>query len=94
LVHHDTLDYVATKKKTVISAERDHLREIQRLIGAGDYRTVSEFVREAVGEKLERIRDTRLRGQVARYVDAGLGQEDDDLVASQALPSRKRNAKS
>jgi Arc/MetJ-type ribon-helix-helix transcriptional regulator len=83
---------VATKQKTVISAEPEHLRAIEDLIADGRYRTVSEFVREAVREKLFRLQRERLAKQVARYVADGHASEDDDLVAAQALPGGKRRS--
>jgi Arc/MetJ-type ribon-helix-helix transcriptional regulator len=84
---------MATKQKAVISAERDHLREIRRLVTRGAYATVSEFVREAVAEKLARLRDGQLRDQVSRYVRKGHAEEDSDLIAAQAFGARGHRAK-
>jgi len=85
--------HVATKQKAVISAERDHLRQIRRLVSTGAYATVSEFVREAVAEKLARLRNAQLRDQVSRYVRKGHADEDSDLIAAQAFGGRGNRAK-
>jgi len=75
----------ATKRKAVISAERSHLDAVDALVQEGRYRTVSHFVRDAVAEKLERLRQERLAEQVSRYCDAGTSGADDELVAWQAF---------
>jgi Arc/MetJ-type ribon-helix-helix transcriptional regulator len=79
---------VATPKvKTVFSAERRQLSAIEALVEAGRYRSASEFLREAIDEKLERLRGSRLAEQVARYCAGGRAQEDLDLIGAQALDS-------
>jgi Arc/MetJ-type ribon-helix-helix transcriptional regulator len=79
---------VAGKRKAVINAERDQLSEAEELVRAGRYRTLSEFVREAMAEKLERLRAERRAEQVRRYADE-VRDEDADLVAWQAFaPAR------
>ncbi len=75
----------ATKRKAVISAEREHLDAVEQLVQQGRYRTVSHFVRDAVAEKLERLRQERLSEQVSRYGDAGTSVADDELVEWQAF---------
>ena len=78
------------KAKAVVNAERRQLIEIERLVKRGDYASVSEFMREAVDEKLERLRELRLGEQVARYSAAGHSDEDADLVAAQAFDTGAR----
>ena len=84
---------VARKQKAVVNADAQHLARIEELVRQGKYKTVSEFVREAMAEKLERLRRVRLQEQVARYHEAGNDEEEADLVAWQAFPGTKRRAK-
>jgi Arc/MetJ-type ribon-helix-helix transcriptional regulator len=77
----------AAKQKAVINAEKSQIERVKRLVDDGRYRTVSEFVREAVDEKLERIAESRIAEAVERYCSAGHGEEDVDLVETQALPT-------
>jgi hypothetical protein len=49
----------------------------------------SELFRQALDEKLDRLRRERLDRQVERYCERGLGDEDIGLVESQAF-DRKR----
>lgn len=79
------------KRKAVINAEASQLDRIQRLIGSGRYRTVSEFVREAVEEKLERIEQDRIAEAVERYCTAGHAHEDIDLIAAQGVEPKRRS---
>lgn len=83
----------ATKQKAVINAEKSQLDRVQLLIASGRYRTVSEFVREAVEEKLERIDQERVAEAVERYCAAGLSDEDLDLIEAQAFGGERRPAK-
>lgn len=87
----------STKRKAVISAESEHLRAIDALVRERRYQTVSHFVRDAVAEKLERLRQERLAEQVDRYCDAGTSGADDELVSWQTFsgppkpePGRRR----
>lgn len=73
------------KRKAVFTAEPAQLERIEELVKAGRYRTSSELIREAIDEKLERVRRDVLREQVARYCDAGYAAEDPELVDVQAL---------
>ena len=82
-----------TKRKSVISADVGHLDRISELIRAGRYATLSEFVREAMAEKLDRLRQARLADQVTRYCEQGYDREDLDLVSAQAFPTGRRRAK-
>ena len=75
------------KRKAVFTAERAQLERIEELVKAGRYRTSSELIREAIDEKLERVRRDVLNEQVARYCDAGYAAEDPELVDVQALDS-------
>jgi Arc/MetJ-type ribon-helix-helix transcriptional regulator len=56
-------------------------------VRCGKYRSVSEFLREAIDEKLTRMRRRRLEDQVARYCAKGYANEDPDLVRIQAFES-------
>lgn len=88
-----------TKARTVVSAEADEIAAVERLVRAGKYETVSDFVRQAMSEKLRREHDAALADEVERYVRARSGErsEDDALVRAQALPAsrvtRRRRAK-
>ncbi len=82
---------MATKKrKAVVNAEEAQLERIQRLIDEGRYRTISEFVREALDEKLGRIEEGRVAEAVERYCEAGHADEDGDLIDAQAFDVPKR----
>ena len=83
----------ATKQKAVINAEKSQLDRVQRLIDSGRYRTVSEFVREAVEEKLDRLDQLQVAEAVERYCAAGLADEDADLIEAQAFGGRPRQAR-
>ena len=77
-----------TKRKTVINAEASQIERAQSLIDAGRYRTLSEFVREALDEKLQRIERERIAEAVERYCAAGHAAEDLDLIDVQAFESK------
>jgi Arc/MetJ-type ribon-helix-helix transcriptional regulator len=83
----------ALRKKAVVSADADDLLRVEQLVHAGAYRNVSQFVREAMAEKLAREQRARLAEQVARYSEAGHATEDIDLVARQAVAKERRRAK-
>ena len=74
------------RKKAVISAEPAALSEVEALVRRGVYPTVSAFVREAMNDKLEQVRNLQLREQVAKYCTES-SSEDDDLIPAQAFPS-------
>ena len=80
----------STKRKAVINAEASHLERVQRLVEQGRYETLSEFMREAVAEKLERIECDRVAEAVERYCAAGHAEEDGDLIAAQAIEASSR----
>ncbi len=69
-----------TKRKAMINASVSDLEEIERIVRSGRYRTLSEFVREAVKEKLERLRLAELETAVGRYCEAGHANDDVDWV--------------
>jgi hypothetical protein len=54
---------------------------------------LSEFVREAVADKLDRIRRDRLGDQLNRYCEQGYGAEDGELITGQAFEGSSRHAK-
>lgn len=66
----------------MVSTSPEHVAEVEKLVGAGHYRSVSEFVREAMAEKLERLAAARVAEQVSRYCAM---EQDDDLIAGQAF---------
>lgn len=73
----------ARKVKTVFTADPAQIAAIDALVQRGRYRTASEFLREAIDEKLRRLRATRLSDQVARYVTGGHADEDLELIRAQ-----------
>jgi Arc/MetJ-type ribon-helix-helix transcriptional regulator len=73
------------RKKAVVSAEPAVLAEVEELVRRGSYATVSAFVREAMADKLARVRSLELREQVAKYCRA-VRHDDDELIAAQAFP--------
>jgi len=87
---------VGTKRRTVVNAEPRQIERAMLLVQQGRYRTLSDFVREAIDEKLARIDEALLEDEVARYCAAGHGVEDADLVESQAFdpprPARRSSA--
>ncbi len=74
-----------TKRKTVFPAEPRQLEEIETAVRSGLYRSASEFLREAIDEKLRKLRRARLEAQVASYCAEGHGDEDRELVEFQAF---------
>ena len=84
----------ATKQKAVVNAEKSQLERIQGLINRRRYRSFSEFVREAVEEKLGRIEQDRVTEAVERYCAAGHADEDTDLITAQAFERKRRSPKS
>ena len=88
------------KRKAVVNAEGAHLEAVEGLIRSGRYKTLSEFVRQAMEEKLARLRREELAEQVERYCDEVNQHEDADLIEWQAFPgvpaprsSRRRKAR-
>jgi Arc/MetJ-type ribon-helix-helix transcriptional regulator len=76
----------ARKVKTVFTAESRQVTAIRRLVKSGRYGSPSEFLREAIDDKLRRIRDLDLAAEVERYCADGHANEDLDLIAMQAFP--------
>jgi Arc/MetJ-type ribon-helix-helix transcriptional regulator len=76
------------RKKAVISADPEALALVEALVVEGRYATVSEFVREAIAQNLNRVRQSQLAEQVERYCESGEGKDDDDgLIRAQAFPN-------
>ena len=73
------------KKKAVFTADPEQLEAIDEVVQSGRYRSTSAFVREAIEEKLARLRRERLEEQVARFCAEDPGVHDDGLVELQAL---------
>jgi Arc/MetJ-type ribon-helix-helix transcriptional regulator len=82
-----------TKRKALVNAEPDHLAEVEALIQQGRYRTLSDFVRQAMEEKLARLRREKLAEQVERYCDEVDQREDGELIAWQAFPEVRSSAR-
>jgi Arc/MetJ-type ribon-helix-helix transcriptional regulator len=74
-----------SKRKAVFTAEPSQLERIQEIVQRGRYRSSSELIREAIDEKLERVRRDLLADQVASYCDHGYAEEGDSLVEIQAF---------
>jgi Arc/MetJ-type ribon-helix-helix transcriptional regulator len=55
------------------------------MVRSGKYRSTSEFLREAIDEKLHRLQRERLTEQVERYCSEGYADEDGDLLEAQAF---------
>jgi len=70
----------AAMRKAVISADVRQLQRVQELVDGGRYRTVSEFVREAMRDKLAQLENERVADAVERYCVRGYAAEDEDLV--------------
>ena len=69
----------------MVNAYAHQLRRVEKLVASGRYRTLSDFVREALDEKLARVEEEVLAGEVERYCAAGYAHEDADLIAPQAI---------
>jgi Arc/MetJ-type ribon-helix-helix transcriptional regulator len=82
---------MGTKRRTVVNAEPRQIERAMVLVKQGRYRTLSDFVREAVDEKLARIDDALLEDEVARYCAAGHAIEDVDLVTGQSFDPNPRS---
>ena len=80
---------MAPKQKTVFTADPEQVRQIRIVVQSRRYRSASALLREAIDEKLERLRRERLAAQVDRYCEAGLGEEDLGLVESQAFGHKR-----
>lgn len=74
-----------TKEKTVFTAEPEQLRQIREYVNSGRYQSASEFLREAIREKILRLRREHLAQQVARYCAEGDAGNDRALVDAQAF---------
>jgi len=72
-------------KRFVFLAEAINFEHIKAMVRSRRFPGVSAFLREAVDEKLRRIKQERLGAQVASYCAEGYGGEDRDLVEFQAF---------
>ena len=77
------------KQKTVFTAEPKQLEEIQSFVRSGKYRSSSEFLREAIDEKIQRLHRERLADQLERYRAEGYASEDRDLVDTQSVDTNE-----
>ncbi|MCC7534623.1 MAG: hypothetical protein IT379_00335 [Deltaproteobacteria bacterium] len=84
---------VTRKTKAVVSADADDWQRVESLVGQGRYLSASQFVREAVAEKLARLDAATLDAAVQRYVEMGYATEDVDLVEAQAFDGKKPTAR-
>lgn len=73
----------------MFTAEPDQLDQIQEMVRRGRYRSSSEFLREAIDEKLDRLRGDLLAEQVARYCEKSHADEDEGLIARQAFDAER-----
>ena len=85
LVHETSVTIMGTKERAVVNAHADQLRRVEHLVASGRYRTLSDFVREALDEKLARVEEEVLADEVERYCAAGYAHEDVDLIDAQAI---------
>lgn len=69
----------------MFNADEEVLEQVKALIADGRYKTLSEFVREAMAEKLKSLRQQHLNEAVARYCAAGYAGEDSEMIRAQAL---------
>ncbi len=72
-----------------MNAEPAHLAEVRELVRQGRYKTLSEFVRKAMEEKLARLRRERLAEQVERYCRDVDPLEDAEVVDWQSFPGEE-----
>lgn len=69
----------------MFTAERAQLEEIEAFVRSGRYASASAFFREAIREKLLRLRRERLEQQVADYCDERDLRDGEELVRAQAF---------
>ena len=77
------------KQKAVFTAKPEQLRQIRLVVQSRRYRSASELLREAIDEKLERLRRERLAAQVDRYCEEGFADEAVGLIESQAFGAKR-----
>lgn len=73
------------KEKRVFTAEPNQLEQIQAAVRSGKFRSASQFLREAIDEKLEKLRRQRLAEQVERYCNEGYSGENAHFIEKQAF---------
>lgn len=74
-----------THRRAVVNADPVALEEVETLVENGRVRSVSDFVREAMKEKLQRLHAASLAGELERFCAAGYAEEDIDLVQAQPI---------
>lgn len=74
-----------TRRKAVVNATAGDLDRVNELVARGVYRSLSEFVREAMAEKLAAIRQEQLAAQVTDYCLESHADEDAELISGQAM---------
>lgn len=74
-----------TKAKAVFTAEPELLRQIKHYVSRGRYRSSSEFLREAIREKLANLERQRLMEQVTKYCGETDISVDTRLIENQAF---------
>ena len=84
---------MAHKEKVVFSTDPRQILELREVVQTGRYRTLSEFVRQAIDEKLAGERTRALVHEVERYVAAARDTEEPGLIAAQAWKEPKQRAK-
>jgi len=65
-----TLEVVMSKEKIAITLDKQSIDELDRLVGEKVFKSRSQVIQEAVGEKLLRVRRTRLAAESARLSPA------------------------
>jgi Arc/MetJ-type ribon-helix-helix transcriptional regulator len=85
MVYHNGLDEMARKKKAVFTAESEQLDAIDAVVRSGRYPSTSAFLREAIREKLARLRRERLEQQVGDYCSEEDVHDGPELISSQAI---------
>jgi Arc/MetJ-type ribon-helix-helix transcriptional regulator len=73
------------KEKRVFTAEPSQLEQIQVAVRSGRFQSASQFLREAINEKLEKLRRERLAEQVERYCNEGHSNENAHFIEKQAF---------
>lgn len=73
------------KRKMTFTADAATLDRVEQLVSRGEVRSVSEFIRMAVLEKLDGLARDRLAEEIEAYCAAGHAREDTELIAWQSI---------
>jgi Arc/MetJ-type ribon-helix-helix transcriptional regulator len=73
------------KEKKLSRPSPNQLEQIQAAVRSGQFRSASQLPREAITEKLEKLRRQRLAAQVERYCNAGYSDENGHFIGTQAF---------